>query len=85
MKPQPEPSSREVLAGLIERVTYHNDGNGYCVLRINARGHRKLVTEIGHAAAISAVRWDHGVVRHDMHRFPKHLRRKLQCLFTDCL
>jgi hypothetical protein len=23
MKPQPEPSTQEVLAGLIERVTYH--------------------------------------------------------------
>ena len=46
MKPQPEPSSREVLAGLVERVTYHNDGNGYCVLRIKARGHRELVTVV---------------------------------------
>src|SRR6201998_949184 len=54
MKPQPEPSSREVLAGLVERVTYHNDGNGYCVLRIKARGHRELVTVVGHAAVISA-------------------------------
>ncbi|WP_420888242.1 YrrC family ATP-dependent DNA helicase [Bradyrhizobium brasilense] len=34
MKPQPKPSNREVLAGLVERVTYHNDRNGYCVLRI---------------------------------------------------
>ena len=57
MKPQLEPSSREVLAGLVERVTYHNDGNGYCVLRIKARGHRELVTVVGHAAAISAGEW----------------------------
>jgi exodeoxyribonuclease V alpha subunit len=57
MKPQPEPSSREVLAGLVERVTYHNDGNGYCVLRIKARGHRELVTVVGHAAVISAGEW----------------------------
>jgi exodeoxyribonuclease V alpha subunit len=57
MKPQMEPSSLEVLAGLVERVTYHNDGNGYCVLRIKARGHRELVTVVGHAAVISAGEW----------------------------
>jgi ATP-dependent exoDNAse (exonuclease V) alpha subunit len=46
-----------VLAGLIERVTYHNEENGFCVLRIKARGHRELVTVIGHAAVISAGEW----------------------------
>jgi exodeoxyribonuclease V alpha subunit len=54
MKPQPEPSTQEVLAGLIERVTYHNEENGFCVLRIKARGHRELVTVVGHAAVISS-------------------------------
>ena len=44
MKPQPGPSTQEVLAGPIERVTYHNEENGFCVLRIKARGHRELVT-----------------------------------------
>src|SRR6476619_5624586 len=57
MQPEPVPSDREVLAGLVERVTYHNDGNGYCVLRIKARGHRELVTVVGHAAVISAGEW----------------------------
>src|SRR5471032_2486930 len=57
MKPQPEPSTQEVLAGLVERVTYHNGENGFCVLRIKARGHRELVTVIGHAAVISAGEW----------------------------
>jgi hypothetical protein len=28
MKPQQEPSTQEVLAGLVERVTFHNDDNG---------------------------------------------------------
>jgi len=27
----------EVLAGLVERVTYHNEENGFCVLRVKAR------------------------------------------------
>jgi hypothetical protein len=33
MKIEPKPSDREVLAGLVERVTYHNAENGFCVLR----------------------------------------------------
>ena len=49
--------SREVLAGLVERVTFHNPENGFCVLRIKARGHRDLVTAVGHAAMISAGEW----------------------------
>jgi ATP-dependent exoDNAse (exonuclease V) alpha subunit len=57
MKPRPEPTSQEVLAGLVERVTYHNEESGFCVLRIKARGHRDLVTVIGHSAVISAGEW----------------------------
>ena len=48
---------QEVLAGLVERVTYHNGENGFCVLRIKARGHRDLVTVVGHAATIAAGEW----------------------------
>ena len=44
----------EVLAGSIERVTFHNASTGFCVLRIKARGHRDLVTVVGHAAEIRA-------------------------------
>jgi exodeoxyribonuclease V alpha subunit len=57
MKPQQEPSAQEVLAGLVERVTFHNGENGFCVLRIKARGHRDLITVIGHAAIISPGEW----------------------------
>ncbi len=57
MKPTPESSSQEVLAGLVERVTFHNAENGFCVLRAKARGHRDLVTVVGHAAIISAGEW----------------------------
>ncbi len=57
MKPQPESSTQEVLAGLVERVTFHNVENGFCVLRAKARGHRELVTVVGHAAIISAGEW----------------------------
>ncbi|WP_456315405.1 YrrC family ATP-dependent DNA helicase, partial [Roseomonas mucosa] len=41
----------EALTGLVERVTYHNAENGFCVLRVKARGHRDLVTVVGHAAS----------------------------------
>ena len=54
MKPQPEPATQEVLAGLVERVTSHNAENGFCVLRTKARGHRDLITLVGHAATIAA-------------------------------
>jgi hypothetical protein len=40
----------EVLAGLVERVTYHNAENGFCVLRARARGHRNVVPD--YAASI---------------------------------
>ncbi len=46
-----------MLTGVVERVTYQNAENGFCVLRIKARGHRELVTSVGHAAAISAGEW----------------------------
>ena len=44
----------EVFAGLVERVTFHNEDNGFCVLRVKARGQRKPITVVGHAAVISA-------------------------------
>jgi exodeoxyribonuclease V alpha subunit len=57
MKPEPESSTQEVLAGLVERVTFHNAENGFCVLRAKARGHRDVVTVVGHAATIAAGEW----------------------------
>ncbi|HKN29352.1 MAG TPA: ATP-dependent RecD-like DNA helicase [Roseiarcus sp.] len=57
MKATPESSAQEVLAGLVERVTFHNDENGFCVLKTKARGHRDLVTVVGQAATISAGEW----------------------------
>jgi exodeoxyribonuclease V alpha subunit len=38
-------------------VTFHNAENGFCVLRIKARGHRELATVVGHSATISAGEW----------------------------
>src|SRR3978361_1602424 len=54
MKSAPEVSTEEWPAGLVERVTFHNSENGFCVLRVKARGQRDLITVVGHAAAVSA-------------------------------
>src|SRR5690242_5199984 len=53
---QPAKSSTplELLAGLVDRVTFHNEENGFCILRVKARGQRDLLTLVGHAAMISA-------------------------------
>ena len=50
-------AAAEVLVGLVERVTFHSEESGFCVLRIKARGHRDLVTTVGHAAMSSAGEW----------------------------
>src|SRR5690349_9314627 len=47
-------STAEALAGLVERVTFHNPENGFCVLRVKARGQQDLITVVGHAATIAA-------------------------------
>jgi exodeoxyribonuclease V alpha subunit len=57
MTPVADAPTQEVLAGIVERVTFHNAESGFCVLRIKARGHRDLVTVVGHAATISAGEW----------------------------
>lgn len=44
----------EQIVGNVERVTFHNPENGYCVLRVKARGHRDPITVVGHSAAIAA-------------------------------
>src|SRR5918997_1587865 len=43
----------EHLVGSVERVTFHNDETGFCVLRVRARGHRKPITVVGHAPTIA--------------------------------
>src|SRR5579883_2646025 len=44
----------EQLTGVIERITFHNEDNGYCVLRVSARGHRDIVTVVGHCQQVVA-------------------------------
>src|ERR1035441_10924737 len=47
----------EEVSGLIERVTFHNDENGFCVLRVKVRGHRDEVTVLGSLPSVTAGEW----------------------------
>jgi exodeoxyribonuclease V alpha subunit len=46
--------AHEVLKGQVEGITFHNEENGYCVLRIKLRESRELVNLVGYIASISA-------------------------------
>lgn len=50
-------STANVPGSTIERVTFRNVENGFCVLRVKARGRRHLITVTGHAASISTGEW----------------------------
>ena len=43
----------EPLAGSVERVTFHSEETGFCVLRVKVCGHRDLVTVVGTAPTIT--------------------------------
>lgn len=43
----------ERLSGSVERVTFHSEESGFCVLRVKVKGKRELVTVIGSAATIT--------------------------------
>jgi exodeoxyribonuclease V alpha subunit len=45
--------TQEQLSGAVERVTFHSEDSGYCVLRVKVKGHKDLVTVTGNAASIS--------------------------------
>jgi exodeoxyribonuclease V alpha subunit len=48
------PSVVEFLQGAIERITYHSEASGFCVLRVKVKDHRDLVTVTGHSATVTA-------------------------------
>ena len=47
------PMRTEDLQGLVERVTFHSEDTGFCVLQVKVRGRRELATVVGSAAAIN--------------------------------
>lgn len=46
-------TATETIDGSVERVTFHNEESGFCVLRVKVRGHKDLVTITGNAASIN--------------------------------
>ncbi|WP_235282232.1 helix-hairpin-helix domain-containing protein [Methyloterricola oryzae] len=52
--------TQERLSGSVERVTFHSEESGFCVLRIKVRGQRDLVTVIGSAASVTLAEYVEG-------------------------
>lgn len=47
----------EHIEGLVERVTYFNEENGFAVLRVKVRGQRDLVTVLGSLPTVNGGEW----------------------------
>jgi len=54
--PECRPATEEI-SGLIERITFHNDDSGFCVLRVKAHGQREETTVIGSLPSVTAGEW----------------------------
>jgi exodeoxyribonuclease V alpha subunit len=54
--PERRPATEEI-SGVIERVTFHNDESGFCVLRVKTKGHREETTVIGSLPSVTAGEW----------------------------
>jgi exodeoxyribonuclease V alpha subunit len=50
---QPDQQDRQTIVGTVDRVTYHNEQNGYTVLRFQIPGHSDPVTVVGNFPAVS--------------------------------
>jgi exodeoxyribonuclease V alpha subunit len=46
-------NEQEFLTGVIERITYHSESTGFCVLRVDVKGRAELVTVVGNAAQVT--------------------------------
>ena len=56
MEPPP-PVPPESLSGLIERVTFFNEENGFSVLKVRVKGRREEVTVVGSLPSANAGEW----------------------------
>jgi exodeoxyribonuclease V alpha subunit len=59
MQPDAPQSSTapESIAGLVERVTYFNEENGFAVLKVRVRGHREPVSVVGALPSVNPGEW----------------------------
>lgn len=53
MKQQPTSTPEERIHGSVERVTFHSEESGFCVLRVKVKSHRDLLTVVGNALSIA--------------------------------
>jgi exodeoxyribonuclease V alpha subunit len=51
------PAPVETLSGLIERITFFNEENGFAVLKVTARGRREPVTVVGSLPSVNPGEW----------------------------
>jgi exodeoxyribonuclease V alpha subunit len=54
--PERRPVTEEI-SGVIERITFHSDDSGFCVLRVKARGQREEATVVGSLPSVAAGEW----------------------------
>jgi exodeoxyribonuclease V alpha subunit len=47
-------STDEAISGVVERITFHNEDNGYVVLRVVVPKHRDVVTVVGNLSSVVA-------------------------------
>ena len=47
----------DALSGLVERVTFHNPENGFCVLKVQVENHRDLIAVLGTLPAVAPGEW----------------------------
>ncbi len=57
LTPPSQPSTPDSVSGLVERVTFHNEENGWSVLKVRAKDHHELVTVVGSLPAVNAGEW----------------------------
>jgi exodeoxyribonuclease V alpha subunit len=59
-KPANEPmpgGPEDALSGQVERVTFHNEENGFCVLKVKVQGRKEPVTLLGTIPSVTAGEW----------------------------
>lgn len=56
-QPGPPPEGLESLEGSVERVTFHSEETGFCVLRVKVSGRADPLPVVGHTPQIVAGEW----------------------------
>jgi exodeoxyribonuclease V alpha subunit len=55
---EPLPGGPEdALSGQVERITFHNEENGFCVLKVKVQGRREPVSVLGTLPSVAAGEW----------------------------